>query len=164
MTSAELNKELKKLQYERGQILELERLSHCFVAATTENVEEIRPDYDLLATNDELEKLEKEIRGIKHRLNVFNTTQVVEELGMTIDEVLVYLPQQSARVDKLSGMAKQMPKRRFTDRYGSRSNLIEYEYSNYDRAEAQRLYDDANQDLVRAQIALDKVNTTVEVP
>ena len=64
MTSAELNKQLKKLQCERGQLLELEQMSACFVAATTENVEEIRPEYDLLATNDTLIKLEKEIREI----------------------------------------------------------------------------------------------------
>ena len=164
MTSAELNKQLKKLQCERGQLLELEQMSACFVAATTENVEEIRPEYDLLATNDTLIKLEKEIREIKHRLNVFNSTHVVEELGMTIDEVLVYLPQQSERVSKLARYAKHMPRMRCSDRYGSKTNLIEYEYANYSQADAQRLYETANDELVCAQIALDKANTTVDIP
>lgn len=164
MTSAELNKELRKLQNERGNILEQERLTSLFVAATTENVEEIRPEYDLTATNEALAEKEKEIRKIKHRLNVFNSTHVIEELGMTIDEVLVYLPQQSDRVKKLSDLARHTARLRFSDRYGTRNNLIEYEYANYSQAEAMRLYEAAHKDLARAQIALDKANTTVDIP
>ena len=165
MTSAEMNKNLKKLQSERGQILELERVTSLFVAAVTENIDEIRQEYDLRATDEALIGKEKEIREIKHRLNVFNSTYVIEELGMTIDEVLVYLPQQSERVAKLADLAKHTAKTRLVDRYGSRnSNLIEYEYANYSREEAQRLYDAAYRDLVRAQIALDKANTTVDIP
>ena len=164
MTSAELNKDLKKLQSERSRILELEQMTSLFVAATTENVEEIRPEYDLPATDNVLEEKEKEIRRIKHRLNVFNSTYVIEELGMTIDEVLVYLPQQSERVSKLDKMAKHTSRLRCSDRYGARNNLIEYEYANYSQAEAQRLYEAAHKDLVRAQLALDKANTTVDIP
>ena len=164
MTSAELNKELKKLQSERTRILQLEEMTSLFVAATTENVEEIRPEYDLRSTDEALLEKEKQIRAIKHRLNVFNSTHVIEELGMTIDEVLIYLPQQSERVSKLAGMAKHTSRQRCSDRYGSRNNLIEYEYANFDQAEAQRLYDAAHNELVRFQIALDRENTTVEVP
>ena len=164
MTSAELNKELKKLQSERSRILQLEGMTSLFVAATTENIEEIRPEYDLRSTNESLLEKEKQIREIKHRLNVFNSTHVIEELGMTIDEVLVYLPQQSERVSKLSGMAGRMSRQRCSDRYSSKTNLIEYEYANFDQAEAQRLYDAAHEDLIRAQVALDRENTTVEVP
>lgn len=164
MTSAEMNKELKRLQYERGQILEQERQASSFVAATTEDLDEVRPEYDLPAVNEALAKTEKEIRGIKHRLNVFNSTYLIEDLGMTIDEVLVFLPQQSERVTKLAEFAKRAPRLRWSDRYGSRGNLIEYEYANYSRADAMRLYEEANSALVRAQIALDRVNTTVDIP
>ena len=164
MTSAELNKELKKLQSERNRILQLEEATSLFVAAITEKVEELRPDYDLRATDEALLEKEKQIREIKHRLNVFNSTHMVEELGMTIDEVLVYLPQQSERVAKLADMAIHTARKRCSDRYGSRTNLVEYEYANFNQAEAQRLYDAAHRNLVRAQIALDRVNTTVNVP
>ena len=163
MTSAELNKELKKLQAERSQLIEQEELASMFLAATTENAEELRPEYDLQATNAALEEKEKKIREIKHRLNVFNSTFMVEELGMTIDEVLVYLPQQSERVAKLAKMAKHMPRQRYIEQYGSRTNIIEYEYANYSPADAKRLYETAQAELARAQIALDKVNTTVEI-
>ncbi len=164
MTSAELNKQLKKLQSERNHMLELERMTALFVAATTENVDEIRPEYDMPAVNEAIAQKEKEIRAIKHRLNVFNSTYLVEELGMTIDEVLVYLPQQSKRVETLTELARHTARQRCSDRYGSRTNLIEYEYANYDRDLAQRLYEEAHRDLVRAQLALDKANTTVDVP
>ena len=163
MTSAELNKQLKKLQSERNQILAAEQATAVFIAATTEKAEELRPEYDLLAVDSALTEKEREIREIKHRLNVFNATYVIEELGMTIDEVLVYLPQQSERVTKLAGMAGHLPRVRCPDRYGNRSNLIEYEYANFDREEAQRLYDEAHAALTRAQIALDKANTTVQI-
>ena len=164
MTSAELNKELKKLYSERSQILDRESMTSVFVAATTEDVEEIRPEYDLPATNEALLKIEKEIRRIKHRLNIFNSSYVVEELGMTIDEILIYLPQQHLRVCTLERMAKRLPKQRCSDQYGARMNLIEYEYTNYDQADAQRLYEAACEDLARTQIALDRVNTTVDIP
>ena len=164
MTSAELNKELKKLYNERSQILDRESMTSVFVAATTENVEEIRPEYDLLATNEALLKNEKEIRRIKHRLNVFNSTYVVEELGMTIDEILIHLPQQHQRVYTLQRMAKSLPKMRCSDQRGTRANLIEYEYTNYSQEDAQRLYDEACEDLARTQIELDRVNTTVNIP
>ena len=164
MTSAELNKELKKLQNERNQIVELENMSALFVAATSEKIEEIRPDYDLAATDEALAAKEQEIRAIKHRLNVFNSSHRIEELGMTVDEVLVYLPQQSERVEKLAKLARHIPRQRCSDRYGSKSNLIEYEYANYSPAEAKRLYEKAQRELTHAQLALDRANTTVDIP
>ena len=163
MTSSELNKELKNLQHERNQILEMEENAALFIAAITENVNDVRPEYSLPETDDRLIQLEKQIREIKHRLNVFNSTYVIDELGMTIDEVLVFLPQQKQRVDKLSQYARQPAKKRITDRYGSRSNLVEYEYANYSQDEANRLYMQANEQLSKAQIALDRVNSTVEI-
>ena len=164
MTSAELNKNLKKLQHERSRILETEQMTALFVAATTEKVEEIRPEYDLAATDEALAGIEKEIRRIKHRLNVFNSTHMIEEIGMTVDEALVYLPQQSERVEKLAKLAGHTLRQRVADRYGSKSSLIEYEYANYDRALAQRLYEEAQNALSRVQLALDRTNTAVDIP
>lgn len=163
MTSAELNKELKKLQHERTQILEMEEHAALFIAATNENVNDLRPEYNLLETNDRLIQLEKKIREIKHRLNVFNSTYVIDELSMTIDEVLVFLPQQKQRVDKLAQYAKHPAKQRWLDRYASRNSLVEYEYANYAQDEANRLYTEASEQLSKAQIALDRVNSTVEI-
>ena len=190
MTSAELNKELKKLQHERTRILALEESSALFVAATTENAEELRPEYsleeecplckgfrlrndilnatidgttwkDLLSTS--FAELEKKIREIKHQLSVFNSTYVIDELGMTIDEVLVFLPQQNERVDKLAQYARHPLRMRHIDRFGARTNMVEYEYANYSLDEANRLYNEASEELTKAQIALDRVNSTVEI-
>ena len=163
MTSAELNKELKKLQHERTRILALEESSALFVAATTENAEELRPEYSLVETDSQLIQLEKKIREIKHQLSVFNSTYVIDELGMTIDEVLVFLPQQNERVDKLAQYARHPLRMRHIDRFGARTNMVEYEYANYSLDEANRLYNEASEELTKAQIALDRVNSTVEI-
>ncbi len=164
MTSSEMNKVLKKLYAERDQLLGHEMKTSSFVAATTENIEEIRPEYDLPATNEALREIEIKIRDFKHRLNVFNSTHVVEEVGMTIDEILIYLPQQHMRVATLENMTRRLPRERVPSQYNARTNMIEYNYLNYDLADAQRLYQAAAEELSRTQIALDRVNTTVCVP
>ena len=160
MTSAYANKMIRKLNEDKKYWREIENVRQKYVVAQGE--EPIIPEYDSMEVHRTIADLDDRIVRIKHALNQFNVSQMVGD--MTIDEVLVYLPQQSERVSKLSGMAGRMSRQRCSDRYGSRNNLIEYEYANFDQAEAQRLYDAAHEDLIRAQVALDRENTTVEVP
>ena len=44
---------------------------------------------------------EEEIRKLKHALNVFNASNKVPGFEMTVDEMLVYLPQLSREKNKL---------------------------------------------------------------
>ena len=46
---------------------------------------------------EQLADIEQKIRKLKHTINVFNTTTVIPEFGITIDEMLVYLPQLNTR-------------------------------------------------------------------
>lgn len=62
-------------------------------AAMGEDIESVRPAYDYAKTQARLEELEGTIRRLKHAINRFNTTQVVDGFGITIDEMLVYIPQ-----------------------------------------------------------------------
>lgn len=55
-----------------------------------EDIESVRPAYDYAKTQARLEELEGAIRRLKHAINCFNTTQVVDGFGITIDEMLVY--------------------------------------------------------------------------
>ena len=107
----------------------------------------------------ELAEIESQIRKLKHAINQFNLTQVVPGFDMTIDQMLVYIPQLTARKKKLDHMRSNLPKERITS---FSSNFVEYNYSNYDIEQAEADYEMAADELARAQTALDTVNTTVD--
>ena len=159
-TSAEAAKLLRRLNEEHEALLELERQSASFVAAVSEDLESIRPAYDLIAVQRKLAEIEAKVRKVKHALNVFNSTHSVPGFGMTIDQLLVYIPQLSQRRMKLRVMAGALPKTRVRGRSAVNSAVIEYTYANYSVEEAKALADAASDELARAQTALDKVNST----
>ena len=80
---------------------------------------------------------------------------------MTIDQVLIYIPQLSKRINKLYSMMSVLPKRRCAA--NSHSNIIDYTYANYDVAQARADYEKANDTLAKLQTALDLVNSTVYI-
>ncbi|MBR5090703.1 MAG: hypothetical protein IK093_14830, partial [Ruminiclostridium sp.] len=96
----------------------------------------------------------------KHAINVFNSSQMVEQFGMTIDQLLIYMPQLSRRCQKLRSMKSVLPKAR-EERFGKGSNIIDYRYANYDISAAEADYNKACDLLAKAQTALDTVNNTV---
>lgn len=163
MTSAEAMKQLKQLQLKRRQILAEETEVSKFTAATTEDVESVRPEYNYQFTKLDLDVIESNIRELKHKINVFNSTYMIPELGLTIDQVLVALPMLNEEVTKLRKMAGAIDKRRCSSSYTSRSSLIEYEYLNYDRDFIRQEYEKESKRLSDMQIALDKANTTVDM-
>ena len=142
-TSAQANKLLKKLNDEYTALLDKETRSRDFRAAMGEDVESVRPVYDYAETQIRLAELEAKIRKLKHAINIFNATQTVDSFDMTIDELLVYIPQ---------------PKERVEEQYGRQSNIIDYTYANYDIAAVEADYEKAADELSRAQLALDAVN------
>ena len=81
---------------------------------------------------------------------------------MTIDQMLVYIPQLSARKRKLEQMKDKLPRERVRGGSFSNSGIIEYTYVNYDLKAVSRDYDKVTDELSRAQNALDLVNSTVE--
>ncbi len=77
-------------------------------------------------------QIDEQIRLLKHAMNQFNISTEVPGCGMTIDQILVYIPQLTARKQKFEGLASRLPRQRKVD-YGRRAtNNIEYEYANYD--------------------------------
>lgn len=160
VTSAEANKLLKKLSEDYENTVLEERNSRRFVAATTEDIETVRPEYDYGETKKKLDDLAAKIRRVKHAINVFNTTHKVKGYDMTIDEVLVYIPQLSSKKQKLSGMMNVLPKERDTSRVNG--NIIDYVYANYDIKEAARDFDAVSVELSNVQTALDVMNNSVK--
>jgi len=100
------------------------------------------------------------IRIIKHAINQFNVSTVVEGFDMTIDEMLVYIPQLNRKKQKLQFMKSKMPKARSMNAF--MKNIIDYEYVNYDLDAVKADFEAVSEELTKAQLALDKVNNSIE--
>lgn len=105
--------------------------------------------------------IEANIRKLKHTLNVFNTTTVIPEFEMTIDQMLIYLPQLTNRLEKLSRMKELLPKQRENALYSRNSAIIDYRYANYDIQTVEKDYEVLAETLAKAQTALDYINNTM---
>lgn len=160
ITSAMAAKHLRKLNDQRNALLNMEEKAKNFTAAIQEDIETVRPAYDYQATQEALKALDEKIRKLKHALNCFNADYVVPETDMTIDQILIYIPQLTARKQKLDSFRSRLPKERKAS-FERNSAIIEYEYANYDIARAEADYNATADELARIQNALDTVNATV---
>lgn len=158
-TSAEVGKLLKKLCDEQSSITLREANGKEFLAAVGEDIESVRPEYDFMATQAALNEVEAKIRKLKHALNVFNSTTVIPEFNITIDEMLVLIPQLTARKNRLSQMKDKLPKVR-DQSFSSSSSVLDYRYLNYDVDVVAAEYEKVSDTLAKAQNALDTVNMT----
>lgn len=162
-TSAEAAKLLRKLNEEQAAMKEKEEKCAVFVASVGEDVESVRPAYDYDAIQDKLLEIESQVRFVKHAINLFNTTTQVPGFNMTVDQMLVYIPQLNERKRKLSQMAGRLPKERLaTSGYGAKS-IVEYQYANYDVEKAEEDLAAVTDELARAQTALDVLNNSLEL-
>jgi hypothetical protein len=160
ITSAEAGKLLKSMQSDINSIIYLESQMREFSAASTEDPESNRPAYDYEAVQKELAEKEKAIRILKHAINKFNTETKVPGFDMTIDQMLIYIPQLTARKSKLDGMRSRLPKER---RNSFSMNIIDYSYANYDIARAEEDYQKVSEELTRAQLARYILNITKKI-
>lgn len=159
-TSAQAAKLLKKLNEELQALKDKENISCLFVASLDEKPEDVRPDYSYSDVKAQMADYQRKIRKVKHALNVFNTTTVIPEFGITIDEMLVLIPQLSEDKRRLSNMARRLPKQRNARGFGAKT-IVEYTYANYDIAQAQADLEKITDQLSRAQTALDVINNSL---
>ena len=159
-TSAEAAKLLRRLNDEIAAEQQLEAQSREFVVAVTEVPDDVRPEYDYAAVNARIDALQASVRRLKHAINVFNATHTVPGFEMTIDEMLVYLPQLKAKKEKLAAMKVKLPRAREQSYGRSNSGVIEYRYVNYSIKDVAADFDAVSEELSRAQNALDLVNST----
>lgn len=164
-TSSEAAKLLRKLNEEHTLLKEKEDATFTFHAAMGEDPEELRPEYNFLQTQRELDRLEENIRRLRHAINLFNLSTEVE--GMTIDQVLVYLPQLQERKRKLGKMLGRLPRQRADvfHSYRGGTSIIDYVYANYNSDEVKAEYDLVSEAISRLQMGLDLANAsgTLEV-
>ena len=156
ITSAGANKLLRKLEDDKHYILSKEASSCAYVM--TEGTEALIPPYDYRRTAEDLEAIDAKVRKIKHALNVFNSTTMLEGLDITIDEALVKMAQLNQRKSTLDVMRCRLEKERIAN-FG-RSNVVEYTCINYDLKEIQEDYQAISQQIMDIQLALDFTNQT----
>lgn len=162
MTSALAAKQLRTYYEDLRALERHENDVDSFVAALNEDIESVRPEYDYEDVQKQKTELETKIRKLKHALNVFNATTIIPDFGMTIDEMLVYLPQLNNRKTKLASLSAALPKVRENAGYGRGNMVIDYRYANYDIEKAKADYAEITEIISKAQTALDYVNNTVE--
>ncbi len=123
------------------------------------------PSVDYKDMQKQLMELEEKIRIVKHTLNKFNLEHIVPGFDMTIDQILVYIPQLSEKKQKLAMMSGRLPKQRENTSSFRGTTIIEYDYANYDLEEAEKDYNEVSDELARAQTALDVMNNaeTMEI-
>ena len=158
-TCAEAAKILRKLNEDLKVLRAKEEKGYRFTAAVDEDLESARPVYDYLQTQEEQRRIEAKIRKVKHAINCFNINTMIPEFDMTIDEMLVYIPQLSEREKKLTEMASFLPKERVSNGYQA-TKIIEYTYTNYDLKKAADDLTAVSDELARAQTALDVINNS----
>lgn len=162
VTSAQALKILRQLDDELRALQLKEENSSSFVAAIQEDVESVRPAYNFKEMRDAQAEVECKIRKIKHARDVFNTTTIIPDFDITIDEMLLYLLQLNRQCEVLSKMRDAMPKVRVSSGYSGGGNIIDYKYANYDIEEVGKYYTDISELLAKAQTALDLVNSTIK--
>lgn len=153
-TSSEANKLLRSIQNEIKTLTSLADKSAVFTIAQGDNPEDFRPEYNFAETEARIEQLNEKVRIIKHEINFFNANTRIEELNLTIDQVLVSLPQWNARLDVYKTYLNMLP-RIVKQGY----NTTEYLYTNFNKEDVQKAYDELNTKINRAQILLDRINS-----
>lgn len=161
MTSAQAAKLLRQWNESLKALQRREENTKTFLASLGEDIESVRPEYDYAAMQAEQAAIEANIRKLKHTLNVFNTTTIIPEFEMTIDQMLIYLPQLTNRLEKLSRMKELLPKQRENALYSRNSAIIDYRYANYDVQTVEKDYEVLAETLAKAQTALDYINNTM---
>ena len=163
LTSAQAAKLLRQLGDELKALQLRENNSCTFLATLGEDPETVRPEYDYAQMQTEQSAIEAKIRKLKHTLNIFNSTTVIPEFDITIDEMLVLLPQLTARCNKLSRMKDALPKARENMGLLRGSTIVDYRYANYDIKQVGADWQAASEELARAQTALDLINSTAQL-
>jgi len=158
-TSASANKMIKILEDRKEYILQQESNNSLYVLAEDEK-DEI-PEYDFNETNRSVDEIDGKIRKLKHALNVFNATTVLP-IGITIDQALVEMAQLNRKLPRLDNMRRAKKKTRLSGYNAARRDIAEYQYLNYEPADADRVYEANLKRVQTIQLALDKINQTAE--
>lgn len=155
-----------KLENDKKSLIErIDKVSTFVVAVSEGDPEELRPDFDLKSTVEEIKQIEEKIIKIKHQRNLFNATTVLPETEMTIDEALVKMAVLNREYSRYVAMGRAESKERVVA-FGNSKVDIEYRYTNYPIEVAKKIGDQVYTELQKIQTGLNRVNSTYtfEIP
>lgn len=98
--------------------------------------------------------------SVRHALHLFNNSAVLPGCGLTIDEALIKLAMMNKELAILSEMRGTAVKRRLSTNRWDSGGHVEYEYANFDPAEAERDYLDLAAQIADLQLEIDLANQT----
>lgn len=157
ITSQKANQLLRQLNEEKDSLIRKERDNKTFIAATTENPADLKPDYDFLGTENKYIELSFKIAKLKHAISQFNLSTTIWK-DVTIDQALVLLPELNNRKAILRNM-KEIPEK-VRDRVTGQ--VIDYKYASFNPRDVESEFQILESTISEIQIALDKANSTLE--
>ncbi|MDE7107768.1 MAG: hypothetical protein K2O39_05535 [Clostridiales bacterium] len=149
---SEAMKRIKELE-EQKNLLVYNESNRCTVSYK-EGEEKTPSKYNYVKTRVEIEKIDKEVRAIKHALAVANSTIKVDDFDMTIGEALVYLAQLNAEYRRLDNLTdRDKLSRRITA-----NGVIEYTECLYEPEKVEKDQKALYSKICKLQVAIDRAN------
>lgn len=161
VTSDAANKLIKKLEQEKGILIDKISKMSTFVVAVTENYDQIKAEqeaeFNLNETISQIDEIDKKIITIRHAKSVFNNSVVMKN-GLTVGDNIIRLAILERKKSIYSRLATRQKKIRNT----SINKDIEYTYLNYDLEDAKKKYDSVYTEISEIQEELNIVNSSAE--
>lgn len=159
VTSAYLNKVIKRLEAKKGLIKDKERSGNTYIARDDEDP--IIPEYNYDDTRAAIKEIDDKIAKIKHAINLFNTSTIVTEATGTVDETLVRLAQLNNDMAAI-GRLRNIPEKKRNSTYSSIASEIEYTYANFNPKQIEADYEAITETIADIQLKLDTINQTTQ--
>lgn len=157
MNSDYANKLCKKLVEEEKSILSYESTARTY--SHTPSEKPTIPAYSFQETETKLREVRGKIAGLKRAINKFNTSEILENYGITIDQALFQMSVMHGDKARLAEML-QIPEVVRSREYGSKEPDITHR--NFSVDEVQTRYDELCEDLMKLQQAINIANLTIE--
>lgn len=149
---SEAMKKIKELEEQKNLLVYYEN-NRCTVSYK-EGEEKTPSKYDYAKTRKDIEKIDSEVRAIKHALAVANCTVKVDDFDMTIGEALVYLAQLNAEYRRLDNLTdREKLSRRLTV-----NGVIEYTECLYEPEKVEKDQKALYAKICKLQVAIDRAN------
>lgn len=147
-------KDLKKINEEKSLLIDKE-MDQCIIKYVSE-ADKIIPEYNYDETRQKIDALNKREIYLRGLLLRANATVIVPEFGMTIGACLIYLAQLEEKARILKVLSCKQPKTR-TLQF---QKQVEYSEAIYDIEKAKKDYDNVKDEIVKLQMAIDRINLT----
>lgn len=155
-TSNELQKVIKKLEYDKTTEVQMINQNSEFVASLNEDVNQLMAEnkFNIQESVERIEIIDKKIMAIKHAKNIFNSTYKLP-CGLTIDEALIKIAMINSMLSRYRNLSEKKEK---TRNKMTLSKEVEYVYTTYDINYMRKKSDEMFEELQTIQNELNSVN------